>query len=164
MLFMRRLWQKRWRSAGWLSALIFLSVVDAAGQEQVKDTRFNYKRGFYWEPFTVVVQSKTTSAKIRYTTDGSLPGPTHGLGNRNPVTIDISRTTVLRAMAYEEGKTPSNVDTQSYLFLDDNRSATAGSPRLSKAGASQWAAVLGAIGLRDGSGGREQSQVPNGPL
>ena len=43
--------------------------------EQVADTRFNYKRGFYSVGFTVVIQSETEGSLLRYTTDGSLPGP-----------------------------------------------------------------------------------------
>ena len=103
----------------WLAASLFLASGIASSMEQVADTRFNYKRGFYSVGFTVVIQSETEGSLLRYTTDGSLPGPDHGRGGRNPVSVDISETTVLRAIAYAQGKLPSNVDTQTYIFLDD---------------------------------------------
>jgi len=100
--------------------IVALITANASGTlAQVADTRFNYKRGFYSSPFTVVIQSRTTGAKVRYTTDGSLPTETHGRGGENPIQIRIDRTTVLRALAYEEGQEPTNVDTHTYLFLED---------------------------------------------
>ena len=90
-----------------------------AGQETVRDTQFSSNRGFYWSSFTVLIQSKTQGARIRYTLDGSAPTSTHGLGNSNPVTVSVEGTTTLRAMAYREGMIPSNVDTHTYLFIDD---------------------------------------------
>ena len=103
----------------WLAASLFLVSGIAPSLEQAADTKFNYKRGFYSAGFTVVIQSKTEDSLIRYTTDGSLPGPDHGNGGVNPVSVEISKTTVLRAIAYAPGKLPSNVDTQTYIFLDD---------------------------------------------
>ncbi len=103
----------------WLASALFLVSGIATSMGQVADTRFNYKRGFYSDGFTVVIQSKTEGSLIRYTTDGSLPGPDHGKGGANPVSVDISKTTVLRAVAYAPGKLPSNVDTQTYIFLHD---------------------------------------------
>ena len=107
------------RRFAWLTAFLISSAAGATAQEQVADTQFNFTRGFYWNSITFVIKSKTVGAKIRYTTDGSAPDTENGLGNANPVAVNISRTTVLRAIAYEEGMAPSNVDTQTYLFLDD---------------------------------------------
>jgi hypothetical protein len=86
---------------------------------QVSDTRFNYRRGFYSESIQVLIQSATPGSRIRYTLDGTAPTPDSGLGNTNPVVIPIDATTVLRAVAYKEGMFPSNVDTQTYIFVDD---------------------------------------------
>ena len=86
---------------------------------QVKDTRFKYRRGFYSAPFLQVIRSKTTGAKIRYTTDGSAPSETHGLGGDNPVAVRIETTTTLRAVAYKDGLEPTNVDTHTYIFVAD---------------------------------------------
>lgn len=99
-----------------LASLIGAQPVDA---ERVADTRFNYKRGFYSTGFTVIVQTRTEGASIRYTLDGSTPSALHGLGDTNPVTVRIERTTVLRAMAYKPGAEPTNVDTNTYLFPED---------------------------------------------
>ena len=96
----------------------FLSPGPAAA-EKVKDTRFKYRRGFYSAPFLQVVRSKTPGAKVRYTTDGSAPSETHGLGDSNPVAGRIETTTTLRAMAYKDGLDPTNVDTQTYIFIAD---------------------------------------------
>ncbi len=99
-----------------LISAAFLPAETPRVLNQVKDTRFNYKRGFYSSSITVLIYSSTEGARIRYTLDGSAPTPTHGLGDRNPLTVDVNRTTTLRAMAYKEGMLPSNVDTQTYIF------------------------------------------------
>lgn len=96
----------------------FLSPAPTAA-EQVKDTRFKYGRGFYSAPFLQVIRSKTWGAKIRYTTDGSTPSETHGLGGDNPVAVRIETTTTLRAVAYKDGMEPTNVDTHTYIFVAD---------------------------------------------
>ncbi len=90
-----------------------------AEQETVRDTQFSINRGFYGSPFSVLIQSKTEGARIRYTLDGSAPTPTYGLGNANPVTVSVEGTTTLRAMAYKDGMVPSNVDTHTYIFIED---------------------------------------------
>ncbi len=101
------------------SLLLSVSVLQAAAGTQVADTKFMVNRGFRRSPVTVMIRSGTTSAKIRYTTDGSAPTPDYGLGNTNPVAVPVEKTTVLRAIAYKEGMIPSNVDTQTYIFLED---------------------------------------------
>ena len=82
----------------------------------VADTQFSADRGFYDEPFPVEINTATEGATVRYTTDGSKPSDTHGTIYGGPVTI--SGTTVLRAIAYRADFRPSNVDTHTYLFLD----------------------------------------------
>ena len=82
----------------------------------VKDTKFDIDRGFFTAPFDVTITTATPGATIRYTTDGSAPtemspaytGPIH-----------MTTTTTLRAKAFKTGFQPSNVDTQTYLFLAD---------------------------------------------
>lgn len=85
----------------------------------VADTKFSVDRGFYSAPFTVDITTNTAGAEIRYTTDGSVPTATSGTiyNPANPPLI--STTTTLRAAAFKTGFTPTNVDTQTYLFLDD---------------------------------------------
>ena len=89
----------------------------------VADTQFSHDRGFYSAPFEVIVTSATADAIIRYTTDGSTPGLSHG--NVYTAPIPITATTALRAMAFKPGWKSTNVDTHTYIFLDDvNRQAT----------------------------------------
>lgn len=83
----------------------------------VADTSFSIDRGFYDAPQAVEITTTTPDATIRYTTDGSAPTLTNGTTYIDA--IDISTTTTLRAAAFKDGYTPTNVDTQTYIFLDD---------------------------------------------
>ena len=92
----------------------------------VDDTAFDIDRGFYEDPFTVNITTPTPGATVVYTTDGSEPTLSNGTATP-PVDADtpgaasllIDGTTVLRAFAFKTGLTPTNIDTQSYLFLED---------------------------------------------
>ncbi len=85
----------------------------------VADTNFNVDRGVYDTPFNLEITSDTLDAQIYYTIDNSEPSP----GNANailytgPVLID--GTTIVRAAAFKDGFQSTNVDTQSYIFIDD---------------------------------------------
>jgi hypothetical protein len=83
----------------------------------VGDTKFSVDRGFYNDTVQVKITSNTPEAVIRYTTDGSTPTESHG----EIYTADLSfdSTTVLRAVAFKPGWLPSNVDTHTYIFLED---------------------------------------------
>lgn len=83
----------------------------------VGDTHFSIDRGFFDAPFQLAISTSTSTASMRYTTDGSLPSATEGTLYTGPITI--SATTILRAVAYQAGYTPSNVDTETYIFLSD---------------------------------------------
>ena len=83
----------------------------------VSDTVFSVDRGFYDDPFQVEITTSTPDATIRWTTDGSDPTASRGTVYTGP--IDISQTTVLRAAAFKTDLVPTNIDTQTYLFLDD---------------------------------------------
>ncbi|HEY3392942.1 MAG TPA: lamin tail domain-containing protein, partial [Lacipirellulaceae bacterium] len=85
----------------------------------VADTTFSVDRGFYDAPFSVEISTATPEAVIRYTLDGSQPTATHGLVYNPASPPSISTTTTLRAAAFRTGWTPTNVDTQTYIFLDD---------------------------------------------
>ncbi|MHC4499480.1 MAG: CotH kinase family protein, partial [Planctomycetota bacterium] len=84
---------------------------------QVADTEFSHNRGFYVDDFNVTIVCDTPGATIRYTIDGS--APTVGHGNGYFVAIPIRTTTCLRAVAFKAGYLSSNVDAQTYIFLDD---------------------------------------------
>jgi hypothetical protein len=101
----------------------------------VDDTVFSVDRGFYDAPFEVRVTTDTPGATIVYTTDGSLPTLDHGTqvasasGDVSPVaSIAIDTTTVLRTAAFKPNYLPTNVDTQTYLFVGDviNQTGTFG--------------------------------------
>lgn len=83
----------------------------------VADTQFSVDRGFYDTPFQVDITTATSGANIYYTTDGSAPSDTNGTLYTGSLTVD--QTTVLRAIAVKADHVPTNVDTQTYLFLDD---------------------------------------------
>ncbi len=85
----------------------------------VDDTRFSVDRGFYEQPFQVRIATDAEDAVIRYTTDGSAPTETHGTIYEANNPIQITNTTCLRAAAFKNGYIPSNVDTQTYIFLED---------------------------------------------
>ena len=83
----------------------------------VMDTKFSVDRGFHDEPFQVAIVTETPGAEIRFTTDGSEPTQDHGNIYTEPVTI--ATTTNLRAAAFVDDFIPTNVDTHSYIFLND---------------------------------------------
>lgn len=83
----------------------------------VKDTNFSINRGFYEAPFELVISSDTPGAAIRYTLDGSKPSTTNGTLYTGPISIDTTRT--VRAIAFFDDWLPTNVDTQTYLFIED---------------------------------------------
>jgi hypothetical protein len=92
----------------------------------VTDTSFSVDRGFYETVQDVVITSSTPGATIVYTTNGSVPTLTNGtsVSASGPdvtpsASVSISTTTTLRAAAFKTGFEPTNVDTHTYLFLDD---------------------------------------------
>ncbi len=83
----------------------------------VADTKFSQDRGYYSEPFDLTISSETEGATIYYTTDGTPPSPDNGTVYSAPISIDS--TTTLRAFATKESFQSTNIDTQTYLFVDD---------------------------------------------
>jgi hypothetical protein len=84
---------------------------------KIEDTNFSVKRGIFSSPFSLVITAPTPGVTIRYTTDRSTPTATTGTVYAGP--INISSTTVIRAAAFKTDFTPSNVDTQTYIFPAD---------------------------------------------
>ncbi|MHC4706205.1 MAG: lamin tail domain-containing protein, partial [Planctomycetota bacterium] len=88
--------------------------------DEVADTKFSHKRGFYDSPFALSITCNTGGAEIHYTLDGSEPNEfVDGSTYLYTGPIDINYTTTLRAAAFKPGYLPTNVDTQTYIFLDD---------------------------------------------
>jgi len=84
--------------------------------------RFGVARGLYDRPFMLPLACDTAGAVIRYTTDGSAPGPDRGRVYAAP--FAVSTTTVVRAAAFKPGLAPSEVATHSFIFP----AAVAGQP------------------------------------
>ena len=83
-------------------------------------------RGFLETPTVVTLTSETAGATLAWTLDGSLPGPDHGEQAPPPapdappeVTLDITTTTTLRAVAWRDGWATSEPVTHTWLFLSD---------------------------------------------
>lgn len=84
---------------------------------RVSDTQFSRKRGIFTDAFSLAITSATPDATIRYTTNGSTPTATTGTIYAAP--LNISATTVIRAAAFKTGYESTDVDTQTYIFVND---------------------------------------------
>ncbi|QEG35770.1 CotH protein [Bythopirellula goksoeyrii] len=92
----------------------------------VEDTNFSHDRGFYDAPFPLTISTLEPGTTIRYTTDGTRPTLTNGITYTTPITIDPATLShsdagvvMVRAAAFKTGYFATNVDTQSYIFLDE---------------------------------------------
>jgi len=83
----------------------------------VADTKFSHNRGFYNTPFSVTIATETEGATIKYTTNDTAPSETVGQEYTGPILINT--TECLRAMAFKTGFKPTDVDTHTYIFLDN---------------------------------------------
>ena len=98
----------------------------------VADTTFSVDRGFYDAPFQVEITTDTPGATIHYTLTyidassdrGKEPNETTGQVYTGPITIN--QTACLRAIAFKPGWLSTNVDTQTYILLDDVLTQAAG--------------------------------------
>jgi hypothetical protein len=82
----------------------------------VEDPQFSMERGFYDTTLRVTLQTGTERANIRYTLDHSMPSARNGFDYSRP--IHIANTTTLRAVAMRDDWRPSNVETHTYIFVD----------------------------------------------
>jgi hypothetical protein len=106
-------------SSGYLAPPTSGETNGSASVGFVDDTSFDVDRGFYDTPFIVNIATTTPGATLVYTTDGTEPTLSNGTLSLDSASLLISRTTVLRAVAFKAGFTPTNVDTQTYLFTSD---------------------------------------------
>jgi len=83
----------------------------------VADTTFSRDRGFYDTSFSVELECETPGADIYYSVDFSKPDQVTGTEYTGP--ISVTQTTSIRAMAFKPGWKPTNVDTHTYIFLDN---------------------------------------------
>ena len=77
---------------------------------------FTAAPGSYGSAQSVTIACATSGTTIRYTTDGSTPGETHGTVYSTPV--HISSTTTLQAIAYAAGFADSPVASGVYTFTN----------------------------------------------
>lgn len=89
----------------------------------VSDTSFSVDRGIYEAAFSTTIATDTAGATLIYTLDGTPPSLVNGtqVGATDPetppsVTLPISATTTLRAMAVKTDFGPTDIDTHSYIF------------------------------------------------
>ncbi len=90
----------------------------------VDDVQFDLERGFYEQSFDVAISSQTSDATIVVTTDGSIPTLENGVqfhsdGQISTASIRVETTTTLRAAAFKEDLAPTEVETHTYIFIDD---------------------------------------------
>lgn len=89
----------------------------AAAAAKSAGLQFSPARGFHTRPFELVLSGGRGEGEIRYTTDGSEPGPGRGAAYREP--IPIGRTTVVRAARVAADGKGSRAQTHSYFFTSD---------------------------------------------
>jgi len=109
-----------------LSAVVLSITVSAA---KVKDTKFKFGRGFFDAPFNEVITTETSGATIIYTLDGSDPRYSENtISGTSPLAVAIDPDSIIkrpktpgvivRAYAQKEGWKETNVDTQTYIFVE----------------------------------------------
>ena len=96
-----------------------LSASAAAKEKAAKPAKikFSTKRGFHEAPFDLSISSDAATAKLFFTTNGSMPTPTSGQLHVGP--IRISTTAMIRAAGYQDDKLVTEVDTHTFLFIAD---------------------------------------------
>src|SRR6185436_19864483 len=83
----------------------------------VDNLKFTPGRGWFDNTnFTVTITSATPGITIRYTTNGSAPSTTNGIVYTGG--IPLSGTTLIRAIGYRDSFEPTEVETHSYIFLN----------------------------------------------
>jgi hypothetical protein len=87
----------------------------------VADTTFNPDRGFYDpnDAIVVTLSTETDGAEIYYTTNGSEPDPCNLDAVLYVEPIPVTGTTTLRAAAFKTDWLSTNVDTHTYIFVED---------------------------------------------
>lgn len=110
-----------WRPAFDKKTETFVNSESADGQfagldlgEQASTARVTFAPGpqFYEAPQNVALRSATAGATIRYTLDGTAPGPDAGIPYATP--IPVTGTTTLSAVAFRDGLAPSPVSFATY--------------------------------------------------
>jgi len=85
----------------------------------VQAVTYSLAHGYYNGTQTVVLNTPTPNATIRYTTNGDVPTASSGTAVSPGTALTVSSTTTIRAVAYRDGWLTSPIETRSYLFVDD---------------------------------------------
>ncbi len=99
---------------GFTDSTVTSASYTIGSQQQASAPVFSPAGGTYATAQTVSMTSATSSASIRYTTDGSTPSETAGTIYSGPVSVSSSET--LNAIAYAAGFTDSTVTSASYTI------------------------------------------------
>jgi hypothetical protein len=83
----------------------------------VAAVHFTVGRGFFNQPFNVLLTTPTPGATIRYTTNGTPPTETSGAVFNGKLAVNT--TTTLRAAAFAPDLLPTLVQTHTYIFPAD---------------------------------------------
>ena len=119
------------------TATALLSITVSAAK--VKDTKFKHGRGFFDAPFDEVITTETSGATIIYTLDGSDPRYSENtISGTSPLAVAIDPDSIIkrpktpgvivRAYAQKEGWKETNVDTQTYIFVESVKRQDSASP------------------------------------
>jgi len=84
---------------------------------QINLLTFSKNHGYYYEPFTLELQTPVPDARIYYTTDGSSPSASNGILYSQEILIN--KTTILRAIVTSPNASFNMIFTRSYLFPED---------------------------------------------
>lgn len=89
---------------------------------------FSHTRGFYTDPFELVLSSPYSFADVAYTLDGSDPAGPDGVIYDAP--ISINTTAIVRAVILVDGEMVSSSETHTFIFADHitSQQAPAGYP------------------------------------
>jgi hypothetical protein len=103
--------------AQWTQAVPAASDADVAAPSAPAPPIASRQRGFYDQPFTVVLKSDTVGARIDYTLNGDPPDAKGAHHYDGP--IPIQTTTILRAASVLDKTNASPSVTHTYLFLSN---------------------------------------------
>jgi hypothetical protein len=104
------------KAIAFASGLTSSTVSTATYSVQVLAPAFSPPGGTFTAPQLLTMNSATSGASIRYTTDGSTPSETVGTLYAGPITL--SSTTTIKAIAFVAGLTDSTVSTATFKIGD----------------------------------------------
>ncbi|MBM3848331.1 MAG: hypothetical protein FJ405_18845, partial [Verrucomicrobia bacterium] len=85
----------------------------------VRDTSFSVQRGFFTNAFNLAISTPTPETQIYYTINGGEPRPANPDAAVYSGPFEVARSSVVRAAAHRAGWEPTDIDTQTYLFVND---------------------------------------------